>query len=220
MLLSSTIQFLNDLSANNNREWFATNKVAYEIARADFLAFAAQLIARIGEFDEPIARLQAKDCVFRINRDVRFSKDKSPYKNNMGIWLTGNGKKSNDAGYYLHLEPTGDTFLAGGLYMPQSADLKKVRQEIDYHGKELRDIITHPDFVQYFGTMSGNKLKKAPKDYSPEHPDIELLKHTDFLAYQSLPIALFSSSKCLDQIAASFRAMKPLNDFLTRAIGQ
>ena len=220
MININTIAFLQALEANNNREWFSENKAKYEAARADFLTFCTQLIAQIAEFDPPIAQLQAKDCVFRINRDIRFAKDKSPYKNNMGIWLTHKGKKSNEAGYYWHLEPTGDTFLAGGVYCPAAEDLKKVRQEIDYHSAEFKSIIQHPDFVQQFGNISGNKLKKAPKGYSPDHPDIELLKHTDYLAYRSLPLALCSTPQLMSELIAGFRAMKPLNDFINRAISE
>lgn len=218
MLQATTLQFLTDLAANNHRDWFAEHRATYEVARADFLAFCTQLIARIGEFDPLIAAQQAKDCVFRINRDTRFSKDKSPYKSNMGIWLTAKGKKSNDAGYYLHVEPSADTFLAGGMYMPPNDELKKVRQEIDYHSSEFNAIITHPDFVRHFGSLSGSKLKKAPKGYNPDHPDIEWLKHTDFLAYQPFPAAVLTRPESVDLLAVSFRTMKPLNDFLNRAI--
>lgn len=218
MLQTSTIQFLRDLAANNNREWFAQNRTQYEAAKTDFLAFATQLISQIALFDPFIAQQQAKDSIFRINRDTRFSKDKSPYKNNMGLWLTHKGKNSNQAGYYLHLEPTGDSFVAGGLYNPAKEELKKVRQEIDYHTAEFKTMIQQPDFVQQFGGLSGNKLKKAPKDYSPEHPNIELLKYTDFLAYRSLPIELYTTSALMPQIVAAYKAMKALNDFLNKAI--
>lgn len=220
MLSAITIQFLHDLTANNDRIWFAENRAIYEIARADFLAFCTQLIAKISEFDAPIGALQAKDCVFRINRDTRFAKDKSPYKNNMGIWLTHKGKKSNEAGYYFHLEPSGDSFLAGGVYCPANEDLKKIRQEIDYNGAAFKKIINQPDFIKHFGALSGNKLKKAPKGYSPDHEDIELLKHTDYLAYQGLAPDLLSSPQLLDALIAGFKAMKPLNDFLNQAIGE
>ena len=145
MLQSSTLKFLKDLQKNNNRPWFEAHRKQYEWAKEDFLLLTEKLIAGIAAFDKPIALLKAKECTFRINRDVRFSKNKSPYKNNIAGYFNRNGKKGNGAGYYLHIE-SGKSFAAGGIWMPESKDLIKIRQEIDYSFDDWKKIISNPSF--------------------------------------------------------------------------
>src|SRR6476659_4928251 len=145
MLQSSTLKFLKDLKKNNNRPWFEAHRKQYETAKEDFLSFAEKLIAGIAVFDPPIAQLKAKDCTFRINRDVRFSKDKSPYKNNIAGYFNRNGKKGNGAGYYLHVEP-GKSFAAGGMWQPEPNELAKIRQEIDYSFDDWTKVIGNTAF--------------------------------------------------------------------------
>jgi uncharacterized protein (TIGR02453 family) len=135
MLQSSTLQFLQSLQKNNNKPWFDENRKKYESAKENFAEFVEALINGIAAFDPTIQNLTAKNCMFRINRDVRFSKDKSPYKTNMGASISKGGKKINLAGYYFHCEP-GKSFAAGGFYMPMAPELAKIRQEIDYNFKE------------------------------------------------------------------------------------
>ncbi|MBK9336437.1 MAG: DUF2461 domain-containing protein [Lewinellaceae bacterium] len=214
-----TFQFLGDLKANNNRDWFTTNKPRYEAAHKEFLLFTDALIAEIAQFDPGIAHYTAKDCVFRIYRDVRFSKDKMPYKTHFGAHVTAAPKKSEihtRAGYYLHLEP-GATMLAGGAYLPEATWLKAIRQEIAYCTEEFLGILNNPDFKKYFGDMAGEKLIKTPRDYPAEHPAIELLKHKSFLATHYCTDEQVLSEGFLRHCAEVFRAMQPFDQFLNRS---
>ncbi|MEZ4984893.1 MAG: DUF2461 domain-containing protein [Saprospiraceae bacterium] len=177
-ITQTTMTFLRDLAANNNREWFQANKSRYEAAHTEFLAFVDALIAQIATFDPAIAHYTAKDCVFRIYRDVRFSKDKSPYKTHFGAHISPALKKSEihtRAGYYLHIEPSA-TMLAGGAYLPEKDWLKAIRQEIAYNQQEFEAILHHADFSRYFGSIEGEQLKKTPKDYEANHPAMQWLK--------------------------------------------
>jgi uncharacterized protein (TIGR02453 family) len=149
MLQSSTVNFLKSLSDNNNRPWFEANRGRYENAKEDFQNLVQSLIKGIGKFDPDIAQLEVKNCVFRQYRDVRFAKDKRPYKNNMGAYFNIGGKKINTAGYYLHVEP-GKSFVAGGLYEPEAPMLAKVRQEIDYNLEDWKKILSNKTFQKYF----------------------------------------------------------------------
>ncbi|MCB0655799.1 MAG: DUF2461 domain-containing protein [Saprospiraceae bacterium] len=215
----STFQFLKDLKDNNNREWFQDNKPRYEAAREDFMTFIDALIARISVFDPSIAHFRAKDCVFRIYRDVRFSKDKSPYKTALGAHVSSAAKKSeihSRAGYYIHLEP-GASMLAGGAYLPESGWLKAIRQEIDYNRDEFKQILANPDFQHYFGTIEGEKLKTSPQGYPADHPEIELLRMKSFLASNNCPDKLVTSTDFLDHATKAFQALYPFDRFLNRS---
>lgn len=219
-LSAATLQFLSDLKENNHREWFLANKPRYETANREFHQFVDALIGEIAQFDPAVMHYTAKDCVFRIYRDVRFSKDKSPYKTHFGAYITGAPKKTEihtHAGYYLHVEP-GASMLAGGAYEPESKWLRAIRQEIAYCTQEFTDILNHPDFKQYFGAMEGDKLKTTPKDYPPDHPAIEWLKHKSFLATHNCTDAHVSAPDFLRHSAAVFRALRPFNAFLSRAL--
>ena len=215
-----TLQFLSDLKEHNDRDWFTANKPRYEAAHKEFLQFIDALIAEIQKFDPSIAHYTAKDCVFRIYRDVRFSKDKSPYKTHLGAHITAAAKKSEihtRAGYYLHLEP-GGTFLAGGAYVPESKWLKAIRQEIAYNTTEFNAILNGGDFKKYFGEMEGEKLKTMPKDYPADHPAIELLKHKSFLVTHKCAETQVLSDGFLKHCAEVFRVLHPFDMFLNRAM--
>ena len=217
---TSTFQFLADLKVHNDREWFMANKPRYEAAHKEFLQFTDALIGEIARFDPSIIHYTAKDCVFRIYRDVRFSKDKSPYKTHFGAHVTSAAKKSeihSRAGYYLHLEP-GATMLAGGAYLPEGKWLKAIRQEIAYNSTEFRGILNGPDFKRYFGAMQGEKLKTTPNDYPADHPDIELLKHKSFLATHQCTDVQALSDDFLKHCGEVFRALHPFDMFLNRAM--
>ncbi len=216
MIQPSTLKFLKLLSKNNNREWFNANKHLYEAAKNDFEKFVADLISAIGKFDKSVNGLKAKDCTFRIYRDVRFSKNKDPYKNNFGAYVASGGKKSMKPGYYIHLQ-AGESFLAGGAYMPPSPTLNAIRQEIDYNLKEFKGILNHKDFKKYFKTLEGSQVKTAPKGYAKDHAAIEILKHKDFLAVHKIADDKLLSKNAVSYIAKGFRAMKPFNDFFARA---
>jgi uncharacterized protein (TIGR02453 family) len=216
----STLNFLSELKDNNHKEWFTTNKPRFETAKKEFEEFVGALIAKIAQFDPAVGHFTAKECVFRIYRDVRFSADKSPYKTHFGAHITGAAKKSDihtRAGYYLHLEP-GATMLAGGAYLPESKWLKAIRQEIAYNTDTFKAILEHQDFKRYFGEMEGEKLKKAPADYPADHPCIEWLKHKSFLASHYPKDEQVLSDAFLDHCAQAFKALAPFDDFLNRSM--
>ena len=161
--MNDILNFLKDLEANNAREWFDLNRDRYDATRKQFLVVAEQLIHDIRQFDDEVPALNPKDCVFRIFRDVRFSKDKLPFKSNYGCFVARGGKKSGFAGYYLHIQP-GECFLSGGIYMPLPEYLQAIRQEIYYHPKNYIDLIENKEFKSAFTLEYSNKLRRRQKD--------------------------------------------------------
>jgi uncharacterized protein (TIGR02453 family) len=218
MIDPSTLQFLKGLHKNNNREWFLANKVKYEAAKNNFLQFVETTLSAMQQFDNNLNELTAKQCVFRINRDVRFSKNKDPYKNNFGASFNKGAKKIMAAGYYFHLEP-GNSFIGGGLWMPEAADLQKLRQEIDYCYKEFAGIINHKKFVNTFGSLSEeSKLTRPPKGYDIDNPAIEYLKLKSFTAIIPLKDAEILDKGIVKKSTEIFKTLSPLVHFLNRAI--
>jgi uncharacterized protein (TIGR02453 family) len=209
--------FLRKLKTNNQREWFQSNKPDYEKARKQFEALLNSLIPEIRKFDPSIGTLTAKECVFRINRDIRFSADKSPYKTNMGAYISQGGRKGEMAGYYIHIDPD-QSFAAGGLYMPQPVVLKKVRDEVYFNAGEFKSIIHKPSFVNVFGELDGDKLTRPPKGYPADFPDIELLKYKSFTVSHMLDEKTLMSDGLVKDVAAIFLEMHPLIRFLNNAI--
>lgn len=220
VISKSTFDFLKELGENNNKEWFTANKPQYELAKKEFEVFVDALIEQISLFDDSISHHKAKDCIFRIYRDVRFSKDKSPYKTHMGAHITSAAKRSeihSRAGYYIHIGPN-ESMLAGGAYLPQGPWLKAIRQEISYNAEALRNILNSSDFKKHFGAMEGEKLKTAPRDYEKDHPEIELLKHKSFLASHKLQDDQVTDLGFLRHSASVFRALYPFDEFLNTAL--
>lgn len=217
MLGKNTFDFLTKLKENNHREWYHENKKWYNEAKSDFETFINLVINEISGFDPAIRSLEARDCTFRIFRDIRFSKDKTPYKTNMGAFIAKGGRKSLNPGYYVHVEP-GGSFLAGGSYMPPSPVLKAIRQEVYNHVDEFKAIVESDSFKQHYPEMYGEKLVNPPKGFHKDHPDIELLKHKSFTVLKKLPDSLFQSPDIMDEINEAFKALFPLNQFLGRAI--
>lgn len=222
MLQQSTIQFLKDLKKNNNKEWFDKNRSKYENAKANYEGLAEEVIKRLGKTDGTIAHLTPKECMFRINRDVRFSKDKSPYKTNMGFYISKGGKKSNYGGYYFHLQP-GGCFIAGGLWMPSAPDLKKVRQEIDYNWDEFRKIVEGKKFKSVFGGLSTDSeyvLSRPPKGYEVDNPAIEYLKFKSLIATVKIDDKELLGKDLAKKIVENFVLVKPLVDFCNQALDE
>jgi uncharacterized protein (TIGR02453 family) len=219
MLQAASVKFLKELKKNNNKPWFDSNRKKYEEAKADYLDFVEQLLATAAKFDDSIGNLKAKECIFRINRDVRFSKDKSPYKSNMGASLNKGGKKINTAGYYFHFEP-GQSFAGGGFYMPEPADLAKLRQEIDYSFDEWKKIVNSKSFIKNFpeGVQGIDKLVRPPKGYDESNPAIEYLKMKGFIVSRPIADDDLTNKNLIKEITKTFEAMKPMIDFLNRAI--
>lgn len=215
--MKDVIAFLEDLAANNQKEWMQEHKKSYEKAKEDFKGVVAALIAGIEGFDESVQGLAPKDCMFRINRDIRFSKDKSPYKTNFGAAIMEGGKKSPNPTYYIHIQP-GKSFLAGGVYMPDAENLKKIRQEIDYNPQELRELVKDTQFKKAFGQMTGERLKTAPKGYPKDHPNIDLLRMKSFIVSKDLSDKEVLDSDFLTKAIDLYRIIHPFNQYFAVAI--
>jgi uncharacterized protein (TIGR02453 family) len=210
------LSFLKDLKINNNREWFQANKDQYDQARQTFESFINELIPLIRTIDPLIDMVTAKDCAFRIYRDVRFSPDKSPYKTNMGAYIARGGKNSTMAGYYVHIDP-GASFLAGGLYMPPPEILKKVRDEIYYQPGDFKKIIYNKEFVKVFGEIDDpGKMKNPPKGYPKDFPEINLLKFRNYAVMHYVPDDLLLRDNYRDYAIDVFKVLHPLNSYFNR----
>jgi uncharacterized protein (TIGR02453 family) len=219
MIKSQTIEFLKQLIDNNNREWFQSNKAAYESARENVVEFATELIKLMHQIDPDIDdALDPKKAVMRIYRDIRFSKDKTPYKNNFGIGIPSSGLRNGGAEYYCHITP-GESFIAGGYWMPENDHLKKIRQEIDYNAHDLKAIIDAPDFVKLFGDFrKQEQLKTVPKGYDADNENLDLLKLKSFVALHPLTDADLLEPDAVKNIAEIYRHIRPLNVFLKNAL--
>jgi len=220
MLSKDTLQFLEDLKANNNRDWFLDNKKRYEVFKKDYHQLVSDFLDAMKPLDPSLEMLEVKNCTFRINRDIRFSKDKSPYKSHLGIWLSSGVKGQNRSGYYVHIEK-GGSFIAGGLYCPEAEDLKKMRKEIAYFHEDLEEILNDKNFKREFDDFDRNEkntLKNPPRGYEKEHPAIELLKLKSFESSQKFDIAAVSQKDFVATMSTKLLALKPLNDFINRAL--
>jgi len=219
MIQLTTIKFLKDLEKNNNRPWFELNRNKYEAAKTDLQNMVEDLIPAIAKFDEPIGNLAVKECTFRINRDVRFSKNKSPYKTNMAAYFSKGGKKASVAGYYFHCEP-GKSYAAGGFYTPMPPELAKIRQEIDYSFDEWKKILHNKSFKKYFpGGVDGiESLVRPPKGYEENNPAINYLKMKHFIVSAPFSDDALQSKTLVKDIAKVFETINPMIDFLNRAV--
>jgi uncharacterized protein (TIGR02453 family) len=221
MIQATTLQFLRELKENNHKEWFDDNRKAYESAKKDFLNFTQELIDGLGKFDQSIAEanLEAKNCILRLNRDVRFSKDKSPYKTNFFAMISRGGRKSNYACYYLQLQPE-NTFVGGGVYMPMPPELQKFRQEIDYNFEEWQGILKNSSFQKTFpnGVQSPETLSRPPKGFEENNPAIEYLKMKGFYTWKSLSDNEIQAQNAIESILKNLEVVMPMIDFLNRSL--
>ena len=219
MIQRHTYDFLRDLVANNNREWFQANKERYEAARENVIEFTAELLKQMHQVDPSIDdALDAKKCVMRIYRDIRFRKDKTPYKNNFGVSIPTRGLKLGRAEYYLQIAPD-DSFIAGGYWMPEADHLKAIRQEIDYNANELKSIIDAPGFIKLFGEFrKQEQLKNVPREYGPENENIDLLKLKSFVAFRKLGDEELMQKDAVAHISGICSKIYPLNVFLNNAL--
>lgn len=216
--MKDILNFLELLAANNNKEWFHANKAMYQQALKKFETVISSVIESVSGFDRNLGQPSAKDTIFRIFRDVRFSKDKSPYKTNMGAFISPGGRKGVKAGYYIHVEP-GKSFVGGGIYMPEPEQLKKIRQEIYFNADEFKSIISDKKFKAVFGPLATwDKLKRPPKDFPADFPDIELLMYKSYVAGHNLADKEVESEDFIGIAIEVCKTLKPMNDFLNRAI--
>lgn len=218
MLTNDTFKFLSGLKKNNNKPWFDAHRKNYEAAQEEIKKLVEAWIKVAGKNDESLSALEPKKCIFRINRDIRFSADKTPYKKNLGAYINKGGKNANTAGYYLHIEP-GNSFFAAGNWMPTPVELSKIRQEIDYNFDSFKKIINDKKFKTVFGSLSEEgKLKRPPKNYDEANPAIEFLKNKSFIVSAKLKDSELASKDFIKQLSALTANVKPFVDFLNSAI--
>lgn len=220
MLQPSTPAFIKKLQKNNNKPWFEENRRSFDLAKGDFEKLVKDIINYFGKTDTEIAPLEAKNCIFRQYRDIRFSKDKTPYKTHMGASFDKGGKNSGFAGYYLHIEPGNKSMAGGGIWMPEAAQLKKIRQEIDYSWNEFSDILNEKNFKKAFDDLAQGefKLSREPKGYEKDNPGIEYLKLKSLVATQILTDDELTSAALLQKIVWTFTALMPLIKFINRSL--
>ena len=211
------LDFLSALSENNHKDWMDANKAWYQSTRAILLEDAEVLLQEMVALEPSLAAFKAKNCLFRQNRDVRFSANKNPYKTNFGIYFSPGGKKSPGPGYYLQIQP-GNSFLAGGIWMPEADTLKKIRKEIDFSGAQLQQIEQSPSFKKLFSGIEGEKLKTSPRDYEASHPYIDYLKLKSFTVSHPISDQAIHTGAFIKFALDGFNAMKPFIDFLSQAL--
>lgn len=217
MLATETVGFLKNLDKNNDRDWFNANKDAFVRANDNVIAVTGELIDRVSKFDPAVSGIDPKSCVFRIYRDVRFSKDKSPYKTNLGAFIAPGGKKAMSPGYYFHVQPR-MFFAAAGKHMPDAGELLKIRNAIASNTKEFFKIVDGKKFRERFGDLDGERLSRPPKGFDAEHPAIEYLKLKSFTVTEEFSAKDAISNDYPKMLAESFKAAYPLVEFLRNAL--
>lgn len=211
----STLDFLKAIKSNNNREWFMENKKWYEQEMDTLGSFADALIVKMKQHDD-IENASGKKSIFRIYRDVRFSKDKTPYKTNLGGYLK-RATKFLRGGYYFHIEP-GNCFVGGGFWGPNSDDLKQIREHIAFDPEPLQKILSSKEFKSIFGTLRGEQLKTAPKGYPKDHPAIDLLRYKQFLISKKFTDNQVTNTNYMNEVENTFRAMRPFFDYMSEIL--
>ena len=222
MLEPQTLRYLSQLKKNNNKPWFDAHRPQYEAARIDFSNFIQLVIDALQKTDTTITGTTSRDCLFRINRDIRFSKDKTPYKAHFGASIKRGGRKSGFAGYYFHLEP-GQSFIGGGLWMPEAPALKNMRQEIDYNWEEFQAIIGEKSFKKIFSDLyTGDevRLSTMPKGYEKDNPAADYLRLKSFIAETRIDDEELTKGSLHKKTLAAFEAIQPLLNFINRAIAE
>jgi len=217
MLQAATIKFMEQIAKNNNKPWFEKHKDEYLAVKDDYEAFVTEVLDGLGNIDPVFKEMQAKNCIMRIYRDVRFSKDKSPYKTNLGAGFGMGGGKNSGSGYYLHVQP-GKSFAGGGMWQPEAPALKAIRQEIDYNFKEFSAIVNDKAFKKMFPQIDGEKLVKLPKGYTEDNPAIEYLKLKSFTVGAPITDADLVKKGAAKKVNDIFKTMKPFIDFLNKAV--
>ncbi|MBE9468413.1 MAG: DUF2461 domain-containing protein [Bacteroidetes bacterium] len=219
MDLKIIFEFLIELQVNNSRVWFKKNNDRYQKAKLEFEQLIEILIPKIKQIDKDIEVSSAKECVFRIFKDVRFSKDKQPYKTNFGAYIAKGGGKSPNAGYYVHFEPD-NSFIGGGIYMPEPKILKSIRTEIFENTKDYKDIINNKEFKKYFSEIAGEKLKSAPRGFSKDFVDIDLLKNKHYAVTYSVNNSFWYKKNLIDNISDVFKKQYKFNQFLNNVVNK
>lgn len=220
MVSENTLQFLKDLKANNNRDWFLDNKKRYEAVKKEYYQLTADVLDLIKPLDPALELLEVKNCVFRINRDIRFSKDKSPYKTHLGIWLSTGAKNAETAGYYLQIDAE-NPFVGGGMYCPQPDQIQKIRKEINFFYDDLVAIINDNEFVANYKSLNRDEnstLKNPPRGYEKDNPAIEFLKLKSYTATEKFDVQWQTKKDFIPLMVQKMIALQPLNNFINRAL--
>lgn len=217
--LTPTFHFLIDLKFNNNRNWFHDHKETYENAKLNYENVVNEVLEKLKKIDPSIDVTSGKDCMYRIYRDARFTKGKEPYKNNFGALIAKGGRKSIFAGYYMHFEPD-NSFIGGGLYKPEATVLKSIRTKIMEQPKTYKAIINDPTFKKYFSEIKGDKLKMAPKGFSKDFEDIDLLKNKDFIASTKIDNEFWLDKNVANNIVEIFKILYKFNAFFNNCISE
>ncbi len=212
------LDFLTSLRQHNDRQWFDAHRGEYENAREGFLELLDELLIRFPD-KRALPQAEAKSLMFRINRDVRFSKDKSPYKVNMSALIGPHGRKSQSRYYYISIEPGGRSIAASGLKSPDAKTLRAVRQRIADNSEDLRSIIEAESIVSMFGGLEGEKLKTAPRDFAQDHPAIDLLRYKEYMASRSFSDEEVLQDTFIDELLESFRRLQPLVEYFDGIVG-
>lgn len=215
--LKFSLDFLNNLTTNNDRVWFNDHKADYNKALGNFSKLIDDVIAEVKKFDDFILINSAKDCLFRIYKDVRFSKNKEPYKTNFGAHIAHDGRKSKFAGYYLHMQP-GGSFIGGGMYAPEPDALNKVRWAILDQPEEFKSILENKNFKKSFGSLMDEKLKSAPRGFPKDNPNIELTYYKHYVVTQDFDDSRWTDPTVLSQVIDIFKAQYDFNRFINLAI--
>lgn len=212
-LTVQTLDFLRELAENNHRDWFQANRSRYDAAKGELARLVERVLAGMSAF-EPLANTAAKDCIFRINRDIRFAKDKTPYKQNLAFAIGPGGRHSGRIDYYVHIQPGNQSFLGAGMWQPTPANLAKFRQEIDYNAGGLKEIIEADEFRRYFPEASGDVMKTTPKGYAADHPEINLLRRKELFFMHRYTDKAVLNARFAEEIIHGSRILKPYCDLL------
>lgn len=216
--MHTVLSFIKDLAENNNRDWFSANKPRYQESLEIFRGFAGELLAGISSFDPSIGNLEAKDTIFRIYKDVRFSKDKLPYKTQFGCWMAKGGRKSTDAGYYFHLEP-GKSFMAAGVWMPPAEQLKLIRQEIQYNPESFLKLISTPHMKKHYERGGKeDRLKKGPAGFPKDFKYMDELKYKHHIWSRSYSDAAIQKKGFSASVAEDYKGLFPVVSYLNHAM--
>ncbi len=212
------LDFMARLGANNNKEWMDAHRQDYQQARTEFKKLTAQVLEGLKETDESLRDVRPEDCLFRINRDVRFSANKSPYKIWMSAAIAEGGRHADSSHYYFHLQPGGESLVAGGIYTPTPEQIRKIRQEVDYNAAELKKIVDEPRFKELFGPIQGEKLQRPPKGYPADHPNLELLKLKSYMAMHTYSDEEVKARDFTEKLLEAFRTVQPFHEYLNVAV--
>jgi len=212
-LTAPTLDFLRDLVDNNHREWFHANRSRYDAAKLELCGLVERVLAGASTF-EPLHNTAVKDCIFRINRDIRFSKDKAPYKPHLAFAIGPGGRHSGRIDYFVQIQPGNKSFLGAGMWQPTPPQLAKFRQEIDYNVAELKEIIEDDTFRTYFPEAAGETMKTTPKGYAADHPEIELLRRKELFFLHRYTDKEVLKPNFADEIVRGCQIIKPYCDLL------